>query len=271
MSIEVQGLSFGYGETEVLHDVSFHAGDKEVTVIIGSNGAGKTTLLRCILGLLPWKQGSITVGGSDIKGWSHRESARIMAYVPQMCAPSFNFTCIDMVMMGANNRTSLFANPGEKEEEFATECMDSLGISHLRERLFFDISGGERQLVLIARALMQKTKALLLDEPVANLDYGNQIRVMEEIGRLAEKGYCVVLTSHNPEQTYLYADKVAAFAKGKLLVQGTPQKVITEETIRTLYGVDISIESILGDRMRVCVPGHIIKEEVEKCKEKEVF
>lgn len=260
MNIEIKGLRCSYKNGKpVLKGADFTAEDGKVTVIAGRNGEGKTTLLRCLLGLLP-SEGEMSVGGEDPRTWTARRRAQTMAYVPQKCNVSFDYPCIEMVMMGASSRLGTFQTPGRKEEEEAAGCLGAMGIGDLAHHRFWEISGGEQQLVLIARALMQRARTLLLDEPVANLDFGNQVRVMERLQDLSGRGYTVVMTSHNPEQAYLYAQSIAAFKDGRLLLQGPPRDVITEKTIREIYGIDAAVVSLLDDRVRVCVPKSIQQE-----------
>ncbi|MFA6775357.1 MAG: ABC transporter ATP-binding protein [Sphaerochaetaceae bacterium] len=254
MSITVTDLTYGYEKGNfALSHVAFSACDGQVTSIIGSNGAGKTTLLKCVLGLRDAWTGSIMVDGKDVHALPRREMSRSLAYVPQFCYPTFNYPCLEMVLMGANNRIGAFGNPDEGDRKDALAAMGKLGIAHLSGRLFLEVSGGERQLVLIARSLMQKARNLLLDEPVANLDLGNQINVLEEVSKLADEGYCVVMTTHNPEQAYQYSSSLAVFKAGLLVTQGNPKTVMTEEMIKSVYGVDVHMECLYDDEIRVCV------------------
>jgi len=136
-------------------------------------------------------------------------------------------------------------------------AMEKVGISHLALRCFHRLSGGEQQLVLIARALVQKAPVLMLDEPTANLDFGNQLRVLEQARSLAREGYTVIQTTHHPEQSYLFSDRILTIQKGRVLKEGTPEEVLTEETIRALYGVDVEVVSLYNDNARICIPAHI--------------
>jgi len=257
MSIRTSRLSYGYDpKVLVLENVCFSAKDGEVTSIIGPNGVGKTTLLKCILGLREGWSGEIFVNDREVRSLTRRQSSALLAYVPQFCYPTFNYPCLDMVVMGANNRIGPLGNPDTKDKEEALACMDRLGVSRLKDRLFLEVSGGERQLVLIARSLMQRAKTLLLDEPVANLDLGNQFTVLDEVSKLAGEGYCVVMTTHNPEQAYQYSSCIAAFKDSRLLLEGNPKDVVTEEMIKTLYGVDVHLESLVDDAFRICLPSH---------------
>ncbi len=254
MSIEVRDLHFGYGSGEVLRGVSFTAASGALTSVLGPNGVGKSTLFRCLLGLMKGYEGSITVDGADTRRLSARSLARRLAYIPQSHYPSFNYSVFNMVLMGATSQVSLLSSPGEKQRAAAMEALERVGVAHLRDKGYTNISGGERQLVLIARALVQDAKALVLDEPTANLDYGNQIRVMEQLRQLTDQGYTVLQSTHNPEQAFLFSHSVVAMQGGRVLAEGPPSRVVTEELMDALYGADIKVCSLYDDRVRVCIP-----------------
>ncbi len=246
MSIEVEKLCFSYGRREVLRDVSFTARPGELTLVLGPNGVGKSTLFRCILGLLQDWKGSIRVEGADVRTLRVRELARRVAYIPQSHYPTFNYSAFDMVLMGTTRRTSPFVSPGKKEREAAMEAMEAAGAAYLRDRSYHRLSGGEQQLVLIARALAQDTRVLLMDEPAANLDYGNQLRLMEQVRALAERGYLILLNSHNPQHALDYAHRVLAIRDGRTRAFGKPGEVLTPELIRELYGVEVDFLRLEG-------------------------
>ncbi len=254
MSIEVRDLRFGYGASEVLRGVSFTAESGELTSILGPNGVGKSTLFRCLLGLLKGYRGSITVEGTDTRRQSARSLARQVAYIPQSHYPSFNYSVFNMVLMGTTSQVSLLSSPGPKQRSAAEEALREVGVLHLKDKGYTHISGGERQLVLIARALVQDAPVLILDEPTANLDYGNQVRVMEELRKLTAAGYTVIQSTHNPEQAFLFSHKVVAMKEGRVLAEGAPSRVVTEELMAELYGADIRVCSLFDDRVRVCIP-----------------
>ncbi len=261
MSIEVRDLRFGYGASEVLRGVSFTAESGELTSILGPNGVGKSTLFRCLLGLLKGYRGSITVEGTDTRRQSARSLARQVAYIPQSHYPSFNYSVFNMVLMGTTSQVSLLSSPGPKQRSAAEEALDQVGVLHLKDKGYTHISGGERQLVLIARALVQDAPVLILDEPTANLDYGNQVRVMEELRKLTAAGYTVIQSTHNPEQAFLFSHKVVAMKEGRVLAEGAPAQVVTEELMASLYGADIRVCSLFDDRVRVCIPRSVAENE----------
>ena len=261
MSIEVKNLSFSYGDRPVLHDISFSVKKGEFLSILGPNGVGKSTLFRCVLGLLSGYTGQVLVDGVDARSFSVREAARHIAYIPQSSHPVFNYSVFDIVLMGRTSGLSTFRSPGRKDTEQCLWALEKIGISHLRDRCFHRLSGGEQQLVLIARALVQNAPILMLDEPTANLDFGNQLLVLEQARSLAREGYTVIQTTHHPEQSYMFSDRILAIQKGRVLTEGKPSEVLTEETIRSLYGVEVDVVSLNNDNVRICVPNLIKNKE----------
>ncbi|MCL1885468.1 MAG: ABC transporter ATP-binding protein [Dehalococcoidia bacterium] len=258
MSIEVRDLCFSYGNRTVLDGVNVTAQPGELLSVIGPNGVGKSTLFHCILGLYSNYRGSILIGGHDIRGLSIQQRARLIAYVPQSNYPSFNFSVSDMVLMGTSSHISSISTPGKKQLLLVEEALDQLGIAHLRDRAYTRISGGERQLTIIARALAQQTKVLILDEPVANLDFGNQLLVLTQIKKLAHLGYTVMQATHNPDQTFMFSDSVLALKDGHVLACGAPTDVATEDLMQKLYATDIEVASLYNDNVRICVPKVVI-------------
>lgn len=259
MSIEVKDLCFSYGEREVLHGVSFKAEQGEFLSILGPNGVGKSTLFRCVLGLLRDYTGSITVEGRDAKSLSIREAAKLVAYIPQSSHPAFNYSVRDIVLMGTTSGLGTFSTPKKEDVRRVEEALEKIGISHLAERCFHRISGGERQLALIARALVQRAPVLMLDEPTASLDFGNQLLVLTQARELAREGYTVIQTTHNPEQSYMFSDRILALRGGEVLTAGRPKDVLTSDMMRQLYGVEVEVSSLFDDRARVCTPASVAR------------
>lgn len=254
MGIEIKNLSFSYGDRQVLQNISFRVEQGEFLSILGPNGVGKTTLLRCMLGLHSGCTGQVLVDGVDIRTLSPREAARHIAYIPQSSRPVFNYSVSAMVLMGRTGALAPYQSPGREDREICHWALEKVGISHLSDRCFHRLSGGEQQLVLIARALAQKAPILVLDEPTANLDFGNQHLLLRQAQALAREGYAVIQTTHNPEQSYRYSDKILALRDGQILMEGPPETVLTGETLGALYGVEVEVVSLDGDRCRVCIP-----------------
>ncbi len=256
MRIETKNLNFSYGSTPILRDMNFRARENSLVAVLGPNGAGKSTLFRCILGFLKGYSGQIMIEGQDIKGMSRSELAKAIAYIPQTTVPVFNYTVLDMVLMGTTGSLKLLQSPGREQVEAAHEALAELGIEHLAGRGFGRISGGERQLALLSRALVQDAKILIMDEPTANLDYGNQYRVMSKAKELARNGYTVILSTHNPEHALLFADKCFVIQKGEFVAAGSSEEVLNEEMMRKLYGVEVKILTTTrgNEEARVFVP-----------------
>lgn len=262
MSLSVSHLSFSYEEDHpVLSDLSFTIGDGRMVCLLGPNGAGKSTLFKTILRLLPNYEGEIFLDGVSTRGLSIAQMAHRIAYIPQSGAPTFNYTMFEMVLMGTTAGLSRLSSPGERQREMVKEAMQRLGIWHLADRGFARVSGGERQLALIARALVQETRVLIMDEPTANLDYGNAIRVLEQIRQLAGSGYTILQATHQPDQAFLFADEVLALKDGRILAQGSPREVIDSRLIETLYGVHVAVERLYDDRLRVLVPVSVLRDQ----------
>ena len=253
MILEIKELHFAYKKTPVLTGVNFSADIGQCICLLGENGAGKTTLFRCLLGFLNNYEGEISIGGENAKKLSVRALAKKIAYIPQAHAPVFNYTIFEIVMMGTNVLRPGVSQPGKYEREVTWKMLDTMNITHLAERGYAETSGGERQLSLIARALAQNSKILVMDEPTANLDYGNQFRVMRQIKKLAKQGYLVILSTHNPEHALLYADKVLVLKDGKAVEYGKPKEILNPETIEFIYGVPVEFHNVAASKGDVTV------------------
>lgn len=244
MRLDVSKLVFKYKTSDVLKGVDFSAHAGQCICVLGENGAGKTTLFRCLLGFLNGYQGEIMVDGIDGRRLSARDIARKIAYIPQVNAPTFNYSVFETVLMGTNILTRRFRTPGPEERKSAFGMLELMNIAHLAERGFAELSGGERQLTLIARALAQKSRILIMDEPTANLDYGNQFRVLKRIRQLSSDGYLVLLSTHNPEHALLYADMALVLKEGRAMFFGVPKDVLSPETIMKVYGVSVELNTV---------------------------
>jgi len=253
VSVKVSDLRFAYGDRQVLRGVSFEAPKGALVSILGKNGAGKSTLFRCMLGLLRRYEGSVMIGGENVRTLSARQLSRRIAYIPQLNYPAFSYSVLDMVLMGTSGGR-MFSVPGKREESIAMEALARLGMEDFAHRDYFRLSGGERQLVLIARALGQQSRILVLDEPTAALDYGNQMIVMSRLKALARQGYTIIQSTHNPEQAYLFSDLLMAMKEGRMIASGRPQDVLNAALVKEIYGIETSVESLAGDTVRVCVP-----------------
>ncbi|MBQ0018788.1 MAG: ABC transporter ATP-binding protein [Clostridiales bacterium] len=248
--ISVSDLRYAYGTHEVLKGVSFDARPGELLCILGHNGAGKSTLFKCMLGLLKGYSGSITVDGIDFSRLKPKEKALYVAYIPQASKPTFAYNVMDMVIMGTMSVAGGMSGPGEKEKRLALDALSKMGIMHLKDRDYTKISGGEQQMVLIARALAQGAKILIMDEPTSSLDYGNQMRVQKQLRKLVSEGYTIIQSTHNPEQTYVFADRILCIRDGIIYRQGKPQDVMDEKLIKDMYGIDVEMVESADKRVR---------------------
>ncbi|KKC38790.1 ABC transporter [Devosia epidermidihirudinis] len=259
MKLTATNLSFGYGHGLIGEavDITINGG---VTCLLGPNGAGKTTLFKTMLGLLTPSHGTVTLDEKPLTNWRREDLARAVAYVPQAHAVLFPFTVRDVVLMGRAARVPAFAAPSRSDIAIADACLDRLGLSHLADRPYTEISGGERQIALIARALAQEPSILIMDEPTASLDYGNQLRVLSHVRTLASQGISVVLSTHNPEHALLCADRVALFHERRIIAIGAPGDVLTAAAIKQLYGVDVVIGRLPGSAAATIAPVPFDKE-----------
>ncbi len=251
MSLRVDHLSFSYGAHQVLRDISFELNRGEFLSVLGPNGVGKSTLFRCILGLLTDYSGQITSEGDDMRALSRREMSRRIAYIPQINRPAFGYTVLDTVLMGTTRQLSTFAQPGAAQVRLAKQSLARVGADHLMERDFTHLSGGEQQLVLVARAIAQQADTLVMDEPTSALDYGNQLRVLQLVRELAGEGYAVLLSTHNPQHALTFASRILALSGGGVAALGKPEEVLTEALIRELYGVNVAFADTKGGRVIV--------------------
>lgn len=237
--LSARGVIFSYCRTPVLAGVDMELFRGEVLALLGENGAGKSTLLRILMGFEPPVAGTVHVEGKPIAMLSRRELSRRLAYVPQAHHAPFPYAVWDVVMLGRMAHTGMFSAPGPEDRLRVEEVLDRLGIVTLSDRPYTELSGGERQLVLIARALAQDARVLVLDEPASALDYGNQLRLLETLRRLADDGFSVLFTTHHPEHAMLVADRVAVLEEGKITALGGAPQVLTPQVLRRLYGVEV--------------------------------
>jgi len=253
MTLSCDALAYGYGRHTVGSGVSLAVAPGEVACLLGPNGGGKTTLFKTLLGLLPAQGGSIRLGNDNLTDLSRAEVARRVAYVPQAAGGYFPFQVREVVLMGRAAYLGAFAGPTPRDRQHAENALARLGIAHLADAQFTRISGGERQLVLLARALAQAAPIIVLDEPGANLDFGNQVRVLAVIRRLAVEGVGILWATHAPDHALACADRVALVARGGVKNYGATAEVVNADALSDLYGVAIEIRNLAGGDRRVCV------------------
>lgn len=235
MLIKVQQLSAGHDKKPVFDHLNLTINSGEIISLLGPNGCGKTTLLRTLLGLHPKRAGQIFFNQQDSDLLDAKSKARLVSYVPQYHRLAFGYPVLDMVIMGTLAGQSDWKRPGKAEREQAEQALALLNISDLAQRPYTQLSGGQRQLVLIARALAQNTPMIFMDEPTNGLDFGNQIKLLEKIRALKQQGKTVLFTTHHPEHALETATRAITMQNGVLGKDGAPQGVLRDDHIRELY------------------------------------
>lgn len=244
--IEAADLCFSYAEQKILHEVTFDVRSGQLVTILGPNGSGKTTLLKCI-NLLLQPEGSIQVDGTEISKISSSELAKKIGYVPQAHTPAFPYRVLDVVVSGRTPYLGLSA-PQKEDYELGYQMVKQVGIDHLAEKPYIRLSGGELRLVLLARALVQQSRVLLLDEPTSNLDMKNRILVLKVLKEIVEQGVAVLMTEHDPNLASLFSDRVLLMNEGRIIRYGRADDVLSRENIMEVYGIDVEIFRNNGNR-----------------------
>lgn len=249
----VEDAAFAYAEGQYIwQNVNMNVEDGDCYCILGANGCGKTTLFSCLNGENCLKSGRITVNDKNIREYSVTELAQTMGVVFQDHTAPFPYSALEVVRMGRAPYIGVFQTPDKKDTEMALAVMEELEIAHLADKKYTQISGGERQLVLIARTLCQKPQMILFDEPTSHLDFKNQAMVMRTIKRLSERGMTMVMTSHFPNHVWQVGTKVALMGNGGIIAQGPVEQVMTEENLEATYGVKVNIiRSVVNGRESV--------------------
>jgi iron complex transport system ATP-binding protein len=255
MILEGHALAIGYRDRIVGRDLDVRVMPGEVLALLGPNGGGKTTLLKTLIGLLPARGGEVRLDGRPLHLYSIRERARRIAYVPQVHTGTFAFTVASLVLMGRTAHGDLFSAPSAADRAVAAAALARLGIAHLAERPYTMISGGERQLVLLARALAQEPRFIVLDEPTASLDFGNQGKVLREIRALASSGHGVLFTTHDPNHALRAADRACLLRAGTILAEGAVADVLTRVSLEALYGTRVEVLADPATRAGAFLPG----------------
>jgi iron complex transport system ATP-binding protein len=244
LKLTVNNLSFGYGNFSILKNVDLNVGLGELVAIVGPNGSGKSTLLKCINRIVKTKPNSILIDEQDTSNLSIKELSKLMGYVPQTSISAFPFTVFDVVMMG--RKPYVHWSIGERDNDIVFQMMTLLGIDHLALRQFSELSGGEQQKVIIARALAQQPKILLLDEPTSSLDIKHQLEILCILKGLTQsKGHAVIVSIHDLNLASRFCDKLFMLKQGSIYAMGTPEEVLTAQNIQAVYGIkaDVSISS----------------------------
>lgn len=255
--IEAQDIRFSYGSNQVLKGVSLRMEKGEFICVLGANGCGKTTLLRTMLGFLRPESGSVRLYGRDIQKMAPQALAQKVAYIPQNHTPPFSYTVMDVVLMGRTPHLSRTCRPTGEDLRIAQEAMERLGIAHYANRQYTRLSGGQRQMVIIARALTQQPDFLIMDEPTASLDFGNQYLVLAQMLRLKRDGMGILMVTHNPDHALYCADRIVAMRNGEIIRAGDARSVVNEQTMGGIYHMDIRVRDVnigLERSATVCVP-----------------
>lgn len=252
--LKVDGLSFSYPRGGCrLSDISFALRTGDVVNILGANGTGKTTLIRCLTGALSISGGTVTIGDLPARSLDARQFAMRVALVPQSTNSVFGHQVRDIVLMGRSAWLGMMQAPGRHDHEVAMAALERVGMADLADRQFDTISGGERQLCLLARALAQEAKILFLDEPAASLDFGNQIRILDIVASLAAGGYAILMSTHHPDHALLVGTSILALRNGRIYGTGEPRALLTSQFLSGLYGAPVRIVKE-RDGARACLP-----------------
>ncbi len=247
----VEDLKFSYGKKDILKGVNFEIDASDVISILGPNGCGKTTLLKLLLGFLKLSSGEIYFEGKAISTIKTKSFFQRVAYTPQIHEGAFGYLVKDVVLMGRMPYKSIFSNFNEADKKIAMQALETLGIEHLRDEIYTTLSGGQRQLVLIARALAQQADIFIMDEPVNGLDFGNQYKLLNKIKELSKNNLTFIKTSHYPDHVFFVSNKAIFLNKGEILDKGDPNVIIRKENIEKVYQLKSEVTSI--NNRKICV------------------
>jgi iron complex transport system ATP-binding protein len=255
--LSVREAKFWYkADRPVLDGVSLNLEAGEIVCLLGPNGTGKTTLVRCVLDLQRLRSGIIELDGRPLRSIPAAKRAKMMAYVPQATTVAFPYTAFEIVLMGRVSHIGIGSRVNAADRRQAWESMERLGTAELADMAFDELSGGEKQMTLVARALAQQAQILVMDEPTANLDYHNQVRMLQVIRTLAREGLAVLMVSHFPDHAFLACTRALLMRDGRVMAQGPPGDIVTTENLSRLYSTPVAVtEAVIdGQRTKVCVP-----------------
>ncbi len=264
MRFEVKDGSFSYGERQILNNISFCIDGNEIMAVLGPNGVGKTTLLRCMMGMLTWDSGQTFIDGAPLKEMKQSEIWQKIAYVPQSKSIDLSYTALEMVLMGRSSRLGLFSQPTRNDTTLARDALASVGVTFSENKPCSEMSGGELQMVLIARALCAQPEMLILDEPESNLDFRNQLVILDILKNLSrEKGIAAIINTHYPEHAIKVSDKSLILNRNGRSIYGPSESVITEENLANAFSVSVKIIDFdfNGKKYRDVIPIEMLDEQ----------
>ncbi|MFB3844607.1 MAG: ABC transporter ATP-binding protein [Candidatus Cloacimonadaceae bacterium] len=242
--LKLTNLTCGYGDRDVLKGITLEINEHDFAVILGPNGAGKSTLLHTLIGYSPIREGSICIKGKPLEQWHKKDLARTLALIPQETVMPFDYTVREMVLMGRYPWLEMMQKYSAADFQIVDDILARLDLQELAERYFSQLSGGEKQRVLLARALAQQTEAILLDEALSQLDINHQVEMMRLLKEINHQdGKCILLVSHNINLAANAADRLILLKEGTVLANGTPEEVLTPALLKRLFGIDLILET----------------------------
>lgn len=256
LDLIVKDLRGGYGKKEIVHGISFSVQAGDVLCMLGPNGCGKSTLLKLLLRFIPKMGGRVFCREEDVDKLDRQHLARYFSYIPQTDQSFFPYTALEMVTMARSSYLGTFQSPKKEDVDFAWYCLEKMKLQHMADFPYNQMSGGQRQLVLIARALCQSTCILVMDEPTASLDFANQQLINDAIRLLADEGKIVIVSTHSPAQPFAIASQVLLMQAGKAVGFGNPEEILTDEHLEMVYGIPMEVLSVrdkTGKERKICL------------------
>ena len=255
MKFRIENGVMGYDGKPILRDVNIEIDTGSILCVLGKNGAGKTTFFKSLLGVLPLISGSIYLDDVNVAQWDRKKFASMVSYVPQAHSLPFSFTVMEVVLLGRSVHVKMFSSPSKKDKQIAEEALRKLKIWHLKDRVFSSLSGGEQQMVIVARAMSQQASFIVMDEPTSSLDFGNQIKIIRQVRDLQDKSLGIIMSTHSPDHVFMCGAQAVIVDSGKIFSVGSCENV-SESLLKKIYGVDILIDECnkRNHRRKVCVP-----------------